>query len=36
MDIQKYIGPNRMHPLVLRELADVILRPFLIIFDQLW
>ena len=33
-DIHKSMGPDEMHIQVLRELADVIVRPPLTIFDQ--
>ena len=34
LDVCKSTGPDGMHPQVLRELADVIVRPLLIIFDR--
>ena len=34
--IHKFMGPNRMHPQVLREVGDVIARPLSTIFDQSW
>lgn len=36
MDVQKSKGPDGMHSQVLREEADVFVRPFLIIFGRLW
>jgi len=31
LDIHKFMGPDRMYPRPLRELVDVITRPFSII-----
>lgn len=36
MNVPEHTGLDGMHPQVLRELADVIARPFFIVFYQLW
>lgn len=34
LDINKSVGPSSMHPEMLRELSDVIVRPLWIIFER--